>query len=70
LFAVFYVASLFGVLDIPEGSDSDAAVQAAFVDDRGQIVLGVYCSRPAASSSFGSWAASTRVCARRRRDAR
>jgi hypothetical protein len=37
LFAVFYVASLFGVLDIPDGSDSDAAVQAAFVDDRGQI---------------------------------
>ena len=26
------------VLDIPDGSDSDAAVRAAFVDDRGQIV--------------------------------
>lgn len=42
LFAVLYVASLFGVLDIPDGSDSDAAVRAAFVDDRAQIVVGVY----------------------------
>lgn len=42
MFAVLCVASLFGVLDIPDGSDSDASVRAAFVDDRGQIVLGVY----------------------------
>lgn len=42
LFAVLYVASLFGVLDIPDGRDSDAAVRAAFVDDRGRIILGVY----------------------------
>ena len=53
MFAVFYVASLFGVLDIPEGSDSDAAVQAAFVDDRGQIVLGVYLL--AAGGLFFLW---------------
>ena len=42
VFAILYVASLFGVLDIPDGSDSDEAVRDAFVDDRGQIVLGVY----------------------------
>jgi hypothetical protein len=42
LFAVLYVASLFGVLDIPDGSDSDAVVRAAFVDDRAGIVIGVY----------------------------
>lgn len=42
LFAALYVASLFGVLDIPDGNDSDAAVRAAFVDDRSRIVIGVY----------------------------
>jgi hypothetical protein len=42
LFAVAYVASLFGVLDLPEGVDSDAAVQAAFADDQVRIIIGVY----------------------------
>lgn len=41
-FAALYVASLFGVLDIPDGSNTDAEVQAAFADDRGGIILGVY----------------------------
>src|SRR5687768_215243 len=42
LFAVAYVVSLFGVLDLPEGTDSDAAVQAAFADDQARIIAGVY----------------------------
>jgi hypothetical protein len=42
LFAVAYIVSLFGVLDLPEGTDSDSAVQAAFADDQARTIVGVY----------------------------
>lgn len=42
VFAVAYLASLFGALDLPEGTDSDQAVSAAFTDDGTGIIVGVY----------------------------
>jgi hypothetical protein len=42
VFAIAYLASLFGLLDLPEGTDTDAAVQAAFTDDRAGVIVGLY----------------------------
>jgi hypothetical protein len=43
VFALLYLGALFGVLDLPEGADSDEAVQDAFgPDNRTGIIVGVY----------------------------
>jgi hypothetical protein len=43
-FAVFYVVALFGVMDLPEGTDSSAAVMAKYTDPgtRAGLISGVY----------------------------
>lgn len=43
-FAVFYVTALFGVMDLPEEADSDAAVLATYADagKRAGLTAGVY----------------------------
>jgi hypothetical protein len=67
-FAVFYIAALFGVMDLPEEADSDAAVLATYTDSgkRAGLTIGVYLLA-AAGLSFVWFLASLRE--RLRRDA-
>ncbi len=56
VFAVLYTAALFGVMDLAEGADSDAAVRAALADsgERAGVIAGVYLLAGAEWRSCGS----------------
>ena len=66
LFALLYGASLFGVMDLPEGGDSDQDVLAAFADsdNRTGLIVGTYLLA-AAGLSFLWFLASLRATVRR-----
>jgi hypothetical protein len=61
-FATFYVAALFGVMDLPEEADTDAAVLATYTDSgkRAGLTAGVYLLA-AAGLSFLWFLASLRA---------